>query len=133
TGPVGPTRKIEPYGRAEAEKREILAFARRLMRERCVFAQPRRRPSDRRVRPTRPVGQIAVVGGTRSLRQLRSFAAGAAAIDLLAELLLAFFDLPLPRERPTGSSKRRARRSSDSHLRVVRASAALRGRPGDIL
>src|SRR5271166_2241743 len=31
------------------------------------------------------------------------------------------------------ASKGRARRPSDSHLRVVWASAALRGRPGDIL
>src|SRR5208337_3298286 len=35
--------------------------------------------------------------------------------------------------RRTGSSKRRPRRSLDSHLLVIRAAAALRGRPVDIL
>ena len=44
--------------------RQIGRFARRLLR---------RTHSDRRVRPTRPIGQFPVVGGTRRLRQERAY------------------------------------------------------------
>jgi hypothetical protein len=48
-----------------------------------------RRPSDRRRQPTRPVGQIAVVGGTRRLRQQLPFLCRSPNASLRHEAALA--------------------------------------------